>query len=66
MILHREFTHHTGKIFEVAKKIKVVVGCSYNLLAFKAKFELVNRLIMEYNFCNRLHCICDCTSDDSY
>ena len=47
--------------FEIKECTRVVVGCSYNLLTFEAIFEFGDSTIMEWSYCKRLYCICDCS-----
>ena len=55
-ILQEEFTSSTGNRWNT----RVVTGCCYNFLAFVANFELRD-ILMEWDYCTRLHCICDCS-----
>ena len=47
--------------FEIKGCTRVAVGCSYNLLAVEAIFEFGDNTIMEWSYCKRLYCICDCS-----
>ena len=37
------------------------MGCFYDLLAFVANMELWDITVMEWRYCTRPHCICDCS-----
>ena len=58
-------THEKVEVLKIWGCTRVVVGCSYNLLAFKANFEMRKNLTMQWSFCNRLHCICNCSLEDN-
>ena len=50
---------------KIKRYFRVMVGCSYNLLTFWSKCWVSGQSSSRITFCNRLHCICDCTLEDN-